>query len=141
MYNISKKIIVQFWEYLVTDGRTDRETDRQTDDSDVIRRCPTNVKRSKLFLIKVTWRLKKWSIVKKVKSGAKLNYCNLYLFETLFLTKLLGDTRILNKKSEFVNKCRHYIKHLIKNLTRNDSMDWWSFLYDYEFYNKFSVLF
>ena len=39
-----KKLMIQFWENLVTDGRTDG----QTDESDFIGRCPTNVKRPKL---------------------------------------------------------------------------------------------
>ena len=34
-----KKLMIQSWENLVTDGRTDG----QTDESDFIRRCPTNV--------------------------------------------------------------------------------------------------
>ena len=36
-----KKLMIQLWENLVTDGRTDR----QTDESDFIGRCPTNVER------------------------------------------------------------------------------------------------
>ena len=39
-----KKLIIQSWENLVTDGRTDqqkdRRTDRQTDESDFMGRCP-----------------------------------------------------------------------------------------------------
>ena len=38
--------MIQSWENLVTDGRTDR----QTDESDFIGRCPTNVERPKYFL-------------------------------------------------------------------------------------------
>ena len=29
----------------------------------------------------------------------------------------------MNKKSEFINACRHQSKFLLKNLKRNDSMD------------------
>ena len=36
-----KKLMIQLWENLVTDGRTDG----QTDESDFIGRCPTNVER------------------------------------------------------------------------------------------------
>ena len=35
--------MIQSWENLVTDGRTDSLTNRQTDKSDFIGRCPTNV--------------------------------------------------------------------------------------------------
>ena len=42
MYN-NKKLIIQSWENLVTDGRMDGQTDRQTDESDSTERYPTNV--------------------------------------------------------------------------------------------------
>ena len=53
----------------------------------------------------IIWSLKdqtktphiKWSIVKRVNSRAKLNYCKLCLFEKLFLQKSLGDPRMLNR--------------------------------------------
>ena len=41
-YNIRKKLMIQSWVNLVTDGRTDG----QTYESDFIGRCPTNVERS-----------------------------------------------------------------------------------------------
>ena len=40
-----KKLMIQSWENLVTDGRTDGRTDGQTDESDFIGRCQTNVER------------------------------------------------------------------------------------------------
>ena len=40
-----KKLMIQSWESLVTDGRTDE----QTDDSDFIGRSPTNVERPKMI--------------------------------------------------------------------------------------------
>lgn len=83
----------------------------------------------------------KWSIVKKINSRAKLNYCKLCLFEKLFLIKSLGDPRILKKKFQFVSKCCHYNKYLIQNMTRSDSMDWCKVLYVYKLYKKFSILF
>ena len=58
-----------------------------------------------------------------VNSRAKLNYYKLRLFKNLFLIKSHGDSRILNKISYFVSKCDHYNKYLIKNVTKNDSMD------------------
>ena len=49
MYNIKKKLMIQAWENLVTDERTneqtDERTDEQTDESDLTGRCPTNVER------------------------------------------------------------------------------------------------
>ena len=36
----------------------------------------------------------------------------------------LNDICLLNKKSEFINACRHQSKLLLKNLKINDSMDW-----------------
>ena len=35
----------------------------------------------------------------------------------------IGDNRVLNKRSEFANKCRQQNKHLIKNVKVKDSMD------------------
>ena len=54
--------------------------------------------------------------------------------------KTLGDPRISDKKSEFISKGCHYKKYLITDVTRNDSVDRWSALNVYEFYNKFSIL-
>ena len=52
-----KKLMMQSWENLVTDGgtegRTDGKTDGQTDESDFIGHCPTNVDRPTYFLIKL----------------------------------------------------------------------------------------
>ena len=53
---ISEKLMIQFWENLVTDGRmdgrtdgrTDGATDGQTDEIDFIERFPTNFERSKI---------------------------------------------------------------------------------------------
>ena len=38
-----KKLMIQSWEILVTDTRTNLWTDGQRDKSDIIGRCPTNV--------------------------------------------------------------------------------------------------
>ena len=51
-----KKLMIQSWENLVTDGRTtdgriDGRTDGQTDESDFTGRCPTDVERPKYNLI------------------------------------------------------------------------------------------
>ena len=57
-----------------------------------------------------------WSIICKVaafKSGAKC--CNLCLAEKLAI--LQADQRtLLNKRSEFISKCRHWTKFKLKNI-------------------------
>ena len=66
-------------------------------------------------LSKYIWSLKdegtpytnKWSIVAKVKGSAKINYCPLCLTEKYHLIKYFNGIRLLNKKSEFINACRH----------------------------------
>ena len=40
-----KKLMIQSWENLVTDRRTDGRTDWQTDECDFTGRCPTNIER------------------------------------------------------------------------------------------------
>ena len=83
-------------------------------------------------LCKYIWLLKdaktpytiNWSIVAKVKNSAKINYCLLCLTEKYHLIKYFNDTHLLKKKDDFINACRHQSKLLLKNLKRNDSMDW-----------------
>ena len=41
--------------------------------------------------------------------------------EKLYILNALGDERCLKKKSEFIKKCRHQNKLLLKNV--KDSMD------------------
>ena len=57
-----------------------------------------------------------WKLLKKVNSKARSNYCKLCLNEKLFIINSLSDTNLLNKKSEFVNGCRHQNKLLIKSV-------------------------
>ena len=64
-----------------------------------------------------------WSIVAKVKGSKKINYCPLCLTEKYHLIEYFNDIRLLNKKSEFINACRHQSKLLLKSLKSNDSMD------------------
>ena len=40
-----------------------------------------------------------------------------------FIINFIGNNRVLNKRSEFINKCRHQNKYLIKNVKLKDSMD------------------
>ena len=65
----------------------------------------------------------KWSIVEKVHGKTNIDRCPLCLAEKLHLTEYFDDIRLLDKRSEFVNYCRHQNKLLLKSLKRNDSMD------------------
>ena len=81
-------------------------------------------------LSKYIWSLKdakipysiKWSIVQKVY-GKKNDHCLLCLAEKLYLIEYSDEIRLLNKRSEFINHCRHQNKLLLKSLKRNDSMN------------------
>ena len=86
----------------------------------------------------------KWKIIKIVYSKATSSFCKLCLTEKLLILNALGDDKCLNKKTEFINKCRHQNKLLLKNV--KDSMDWnlvWIFVFEYfvrivfSFYNFF----
>ena len=61
------------------------------------------------------------SIIRKINSSTRFNFCNLCLTEKYFILNALGDCRLLNKKSEFVSKCRHENKLLLSNI--KDSKD------------------
>ena len=63
----------------------------------------------------------KWSIIRKVYGKTKIDRFPLYLTEKLNLIKYFDDIRLINKKSEFINHCRHQNK--FKSLKRNDSID------------------
>ena len=80
-------------------------------------------------LSKYVWSLRennkvlsiKWKIVKIV-----YNKSNIIFLQTMFNRKAvilnaLGDDKYLNKKFEFINKCRHQNKLLLKNV--KNSMD------------------
>ena len=78
---------------------------------------------------KYNWSLKnenkiptiKWKILKVIYSKTTSEFCKLCLMEKLYILNALGDERCLNKKSEFINKCRHQNKLLLKSV--KDSMD------------------
>ena len=53
----------------------------------------------------------------------RFNYCKLCLMEKLYINNSIADERLLNKKSEFVSKCRHQNKLLTKRVSLKDSMD------------------
>ena len=56
-------------------------------------------------------------------SKATSEFCNLYLMEKLCKLNALGvgDERRINKRPEFISKCRRQNKFLLKNVI--DSMD------------------
>ena len=63
----------------------------------------------------------KWKILKVIYSKTTSEFCKLCLMEKLYILNALGDERCLNRKSEFINKCRHQNKLLLKSV--KDSMD------------------
>ena len=79
---------------------------------------------------KYCWELKdkgavptvKFSIAKCVKGKSLINNCSLCLSEKLFIIRSLDDVNMLNKKSEFISKCRHINKRLLIKV-KDDSND------------------
>ena len=75
-------------------------------------------------LSKYVWSLKdegknptiRWRIIKTIRSKARSNYCKLCLSEKLIIINSLDDPDVLNTKSEFISKCRHNNKFMIKNV-------------------------
>ena len=78
-------------------------------------------------LAKYLWKLKrdkidytiKWSIVEKVNGKANSTRYNLCLAEKLWIINSINDENCLNKRSEFISKCRHLNKILLKNVKKN----------------------
>ena len=85
---------------------------------------------SQQYLAKYCWELKdkgavptvKFSIAKCVKGKSLINNCSLCLSEKLFIIRSLDDVNMLNKKSEFISKCRHINKRLLIKV-KDDSND------------------
>ena len=85
--------------------------------------------KNKTELSKYVWSLKNenktpiinWKLMKTVYSKATSEFCKLCLMEKLYILNALGDERCLNKRTEFISKCRHQNKLLLKNV--KDSMD------------------
>ena len=48
-----------------------------------------------------------FSIAKRVKGKSLINNCSLCFSEKLFIVRNLDNVNMLNKKSEFISKCRH----------------------------------
>ena len=86
--------------------------------------------KNETVLSKYIWDLKendampivKWSFIKTIKGKSNSNNCPLCLIEKFNIISLLDDKNLLNKKSEFISKCRHVNKFMIGSI-RNDSMD------------------
>ena len=81
-------------------------------------------------LSKYIWQLKdnnkvrtvKWRIIKTVRSNVTLNYCKLCLMEKYYIINSLGDKNLLNNRYEFVSKCRHKNKLLIKSVKAREGV-------------------
>lgn len=81
-------------------------------------------------LSKYVWELKDknitpkitWGILKRINGIPKVNFCKLCLSEKHFIIKSLDNANLLNKKSEFIAKCRHQNKTMI-NSVKSDSQD------------------
>ena len=58
----------------------------------------------------------KWKTLRIVRGKSTRKYYRLCLTERSFIINSIGDNRLLHKRSEFVNKCRHQNKCLIKNV-------------------------
>ena len=54
--------------------------------------------------------------MKVICSKTTSEFCKLCLMEKLYILNAFGDERCLNKISEFINKCRHQNKLLLKNV-------------------------
>ena len=75
-------------------------------------------------LAKYVWELKeknivpiiKCKILSKVYGNPKQNMCILCLTEKLWIINFIHDNNYLNKKSELINKCRHFNKFLLRNV-------------------------
>ena len=65
----------------------------------------------------------KFSVAKSIKGDTFINNCNLCLFEKAFIIRKLDDVNMLNKRPEFISKCRHINKRLL-NRVKDDSNDW-----------------
>ena len=79
---------------------------------------------NKTELSKYVWDLKHnnkeahmtWTVVCKVNGNPKQNFCRLCLKEKLLIIKFPNQDILLNKRSEFIRKCRHENKNLIMNV-------------------------
>ena len=54
----------------------------------------------------------RWSIVEKSYGQTKINLCPLYLAKKLHLIEHFIDNRLLNKRNEFIGRCRHHFNKM-----------------------------
>ena len=54
-----------------------------------------------------------WKTARKVYGNPKHRFCILCLIEKLLIVKFQNEDILLNKRSEFISKCRHENKLLI----------------------------
>ena len=81
-------------------------------------------------LVKYCWELKdkgalptvNVSIAKRVEGKSLIKNCTLSLSEKLFIMRNFDNIHMLNKKSEFISKCRHINKQLLMKV-KDDSND------------------
>ena len=74
--------------------------------------------------LKFVWDLKRdnkephitWTIVCKVYGNPKRNFCRPCLKEKLLIIKFPNQYILLNKRFEFIRKCRHESQNLIMNV-------------------------
>ena len=64
----------------------------------------------------------RFSIAELVKGNTFINNYNICLSEKGFIIKILDDVNMLNKRSEFISKCRHINKGSL-NRVKDDSND------------------
>ena len=72
------------------------------------------------------WKLKdekiiaivKWNITSVVHETPKGGICKFCLTEKFWLLKDFNDEHLLNKKLEFISKCRHENKLLVKSVEK-----------------------
>ena len=70
-------------------------------------------------LSKYMWKLKeKKGICQSFMELPKMAFAKLYLTEKFWLLKHFNDKHLLNKKSEFISKCRHENKLLVKSVEK-----------------------
>ena len=93
------------------------------------RDCNNAVYKNKTELSKYVWSLKdagktpsvKYEILYAVQGKPRLDFCRLCTTEKLAIIDNLGDNSYLNKRSEFISKCRHTNKYMI--CLKKDSKD------------------
>ena len=100
----------------------------ETSSKDCFRNHTRDFRRKKYVnsneLSKYMWKLKdekitasiKWNIMSIVHGTPKGGVCKLCLTEKFWLLKHFKDENLLIKKSEFIRKCRHENKLLVKSV-------------------------